>query len=792
MSLRLKYWSYRLLAPRALYKEKYQALQNLLEHDSKAHEEMALLQQAMLAASEDISKIRIRLDRFSAEVKAMAKAINALHPGPYSALVKYHKKFDFYARLLLAPPAYNAKAPYILDFSEITEKTSAVCGKKAANASFMAKELAAVLIPPGFVITCNAFFALFSENQREVITQLLQQIDLTDEKKLHDISREIQEIILNSSLPGVINTLLTDRLKEFEGPFAVRSSALGEDDIFSFAGQYESILHVEAANIADAWLKVIASKYSPAALSYRIRNGFDDYECAMAVLVQQMVESEISGVLYTGQKFQLNTILGEGEKLVSGEQQAEQLFLLPDGTLLDNTPQLITQEAAATLARIGAKIEALFQTPQDIEWAIDATDKLYILQARPLHNMERGEKLEESIEIKLPLLHQGKGLAGRVGSGKIFHLHNSKDMVELATVPDGSIVISKTSPPELTTILYRISGVICEQGAVASHLATIARELGIPLLLADNAFHIKDGIEVTIDCNSGGIYEGITEVPVHNQQAPKRYLDALQHITPLSLTNPGSKDFKVSNCRSLHDIIRFSHEKALQAIFEESSPASSRQSLRLASDIPLDIFLFDIGGAIRGRHGGSRKVPLKAVQSLPFHAIWKGLSHPDVKWVQKPFDWDAYHRIEMSGATPPPQDSIAFASYAAISPDYAHFNLRFGYHFTIVNTRCSLKRSKNYCLIRFAGGGSDDYQLALRVHFLAEVLERLGFSTTRKGNYLEARVEGVGKKELLKQLESLGHLLGASKLMDMILKDEAMAVDCVDQFFNGRYDFQQS
>ena len=94
-------------------------------------------------------------------------------------------------------------------------------------------------------------------------------------------------------------------------------------------------------------------------------------------------------------------------------------------------------------------------------------------------------------------------------------------------------------------------------------------------------------------------------------------------------------------------------------------------------------------------------------------------------------------------------------------------------------------------MLRFAGGGGDYEHLSLRINFLSAVLDRLEFSVEHKGDLLEARLLGIDGHSLQQKLDMLGRLLGASKLMDMVLDDDRQVASCVEEFYNGRYSFSQ-
>lgn len=117
--------------------------------------------------------------------------------------------------------------------------------------------------------------------------------------------------------------------------------------------------------------------------------------------------------------------------------------------------------------------------------------------------------------------------------------------------------------------------------------------------------------------------------------------------------------------------------------------------------------------------------------------------------------------------------------------------MRFGYHFTLVDALCGEDRRANYCQLRFAGGGGEYSGKVLRLEFLSAVLLRLGLEVTVKADLLDARLSDVDCEELCGVLDNLGRLLGASKLMDMVLKDELRVDDYVEQFFTGNYNFSR-
>jgi pyruvate,water dikinase len=810
-----KHWSYRIIAPGTLLRERYEALKRLLQFDIRSHEEMAELQDLLHDGHrEDFARIRRRFGIFSKQVTGMIDSLDTMDPGTYSSLKAYHKKFDFYTRFLLAPPAIKFEPPYTIPLAQITLENDLV-GNKAKHLAMLQASLD-IPVPKGFAVSSAGFHYFIEYNGlRDVINNELVAIDIYDPNGLKEISDRLVNIVQHSDLPPEIEKEMRAGVAPWgqksgvDLKIAVRSSAISEDGECSFAGQYSTVLNVSTDDIGKAYLDVIASKYSPEALFYRISQGLGDEETAMSVLIQEMVQARCSGVLYTegvdgneanNRDLHLHITPGLGEGLVSGTVNPDYYIIkrpVPAKLtkVVDNG--FITDKEVIQLATLGLRIEGYFDEAQDIEWAIDTEGKFFILQARELHVSEEVAEISVPENLEEMLLLKGCEKAARgISSGAI---HILKSTRELDNVPKGCVLVTHDSPPDLVRVMNRISAVISERGSRASHFATVAREFGIPFLTGvENARTLlEDSTTVTVDGNNGTVYSGQIDPLLEQVVKPTRkspyyrvLKEALKFITPLELVDPTGDNFTPEGCRSMHDIIRFCHEKALYSMFSTGKPGTGRGALRLDGDIPLDVFLFDVGGGIDVSKKDA-SIPLGSVNSIPFKALWKGLSHPDVQWKQKPFDWDAYDKIELAGGVPPKKDSFAFASYAVVGRDYLHFNLRFGYHFTIVDVMCSENSAENHCMLRFAGGGGDYEHLSLRINFLTGVLERQGFHVEKRGDLLEAKLAKLDKDILTGKLDMLGRLLGASKLMDMVLDGDEMVASCVEDFYNGRYSFSQ-
>jgi pyruvate,water dikinase len=130
----------------------------------------------------------------------------------------------------------------------------------------------------------------------------------------------------------------------------------------------------------------------------------------------------------------------------------------------------------------------------------------------------------------------------------------------------------------------------------------------------------------------------------------------------------------------------------------------------------------------------------------------------------------------------------AFASYAIVSQDYLNLNMRFGYHFIILDCLCTPVVEENHIKLRFAGGGELAGRI-LRLDFIAEILRRLSFSIHTAGDLLEAQLVRYTAEKILHRLDQTGRLLAATTLMDMVIKDRDMVNRMVEKFMAGDYNF---
>jgi pyruvate,water dikinase len=171
-------------------------------------------------------------------------------------------------------------------------------------------------------------------------------------------------------------------------------------------------------------------------------------------------------------------------------------------------------------------------------------------------------------------------------------------------------------------------------------------------------------------------------------------------------------------------------------------------------------------------------------------AVIKGLLDPGICWTETThFDWEEYDKIVMNGGIISADDA-SFGSYAVVARDYMNVNFRFGYHFVILDTRCTAETDNNYILFRFSGGGGSPEGRLLRAVFIKKILTRSGFIVDLKSDLIDARLEHVPFEEMEQTLEVTGRLLGATKIMDMYIKEDQDMDTLAAEFIDGRSDFR--
>ncbi len=779
----------------------------------------------------DFNRVAENYNALSLAVSDIIDDIQVVSGSGQEALRPYFKKLDTYARHLFAVETPDISEPWTLPLGSKDASDLFLSGGKASNLSKIYQG-PGFPIPEGFVVTTRAFNAFFDMNGlREKIDGLLSCLDLLTPDAVENTALEIRTLIHKAVVPSFIVRDIEDRIKTVWPEsnkalkLAVRSSAVGEDSTVSFAGQYRSVLDCRPEDIISAYKKVIISKYSRQALFYRVNCGLSDMETQMAVLVVEMVDARVSGVVYTDDPLEpgsdrivVHAVKGAGEPLVDGRAASKKVFIPKDrvrSLFKRKMPEILCRGATASkgplnenlaqaVAQYGFALEHFFQTPQDIEWCLDKDGQFYLLQSRPLQTVgiEALRPLDCRFEsISNPVLVSGGDIACHgIGSGPVFHARTKNAAHE---IPQGCVLVAANASPDLVRVLDKVAAVITLHGSSAGHFASVAREFGVPVLVnMPDAFDALPPLTmVTVDTHNKNVYEGrVKEMlespcariqPIANSPFMRRMSYVISFVSPLSLTDPESDNFNPGGCRSLHDIIRFCHETALGKMFHLSDKRwlKTGGTRKLEMEIPMKFNVLDVGGGIADHAKKKKAIGLKEIASIPMAAVLKGLTHPDIQWGEfSHFNWAEHDRIVMNGGIIS-ADNAMFASYAVLAENYANMNLKFGYHFVLVDAVCGPDVDENQIRFRFSGGGADIDQRLLRADFLVRILTRLEFDVDKKMDLVDAGFVSRDPEETIFHLDMLGRLLGATRLMDMYLKTHDQVEPFVDDFFKGRYHF---
>ncbi len=323
---------------------------------------------------------------------------------------------------LAQPDGYDA--PLVLAFTEICADDIAYVGGKGANLGELTG--AGFNVPPGFCVTTAAFeqFMGACPNAPELYT-LLESLPAGDVAATRQVSQLVREELQRVPMPLTVSKaiLAAWQAAGSEYAYAVRSSATAEDlPDASFAGQQDTYLNVRGEHaileqIRNCWISLFTER----AVLYRLQNGFDHRAVALSVVVQRMVEPDVSGIMFTAdpvsghrQIVSIDASFGLGEALVGGLVSADlyqvdkrQLRLVKrqispkqlairarseggvEQVALDAEQRMrpaLTDAQAMELARLGSRIEAHYGQPQDIEWAWQQGE-FYVLQARPITSL---------------------------------------------------------------------------------------------------------------------------------------------------------------------------------------------------------------------------------------------------------------------------------------------------------------------------------------------------------------------------------------------------------------------
>ncbi|SEN31355.1 phosphoenolpyruvate synthase [Halorientalis persicus] len=426
-------------------------------------------------------------------------------------------------------------------------------GGKAASLGELTA--AGLPVPPGFVVTAGTYRRFIEETGIDEELFEAVDVDAEDSKALAEAEARAQELILETEMPEDLREEILASYEDIgddEAFVAVRSSATAEDlPDASFAGQQETFLNVTGQDLLDRVKRCWASLFTQRATYYRQEQGFSHDKVDIAVVVQQMVEAEKSGVMFTShpstgeRQVIIEAAWGLGEGVVSGS-------VTPDNYVIDRETGAVTDVEVADkktmyskdpetgetnerpvpeekrnerviddteierLVELGEQVEDHYDTPQDVEWAI-FEGEVYMLQSRPITTISEdgesaatadGSGAAATQKDEEDVLLSGLGASPGIASGAV-RIVDKLD--QLDKVGEGDIIVTEMTTPDMVPAMKRAAGIVTSEGGMTSHAAIVARELGAPAVVGTGGATdaLEDDQLVTLDGDKGTIREGV-------------------------------------------------------------------------------------------------------------------------------------------------------------------------------------------------------------------------------------------------------------------------------------------
>lgn len=425
-------------------------------------------------------------------------------------------------------------------------------GGKGANLGELSS--AGFPVPPGFVVTATAYTrAMAASGAGAVLRQPLDPSVVEDEAALADAGRERRQAVLDAGMPDDLRRLVVEAYRALgpDQPVAVRSSATAEDTAAtSFAGMNESYTDVRGEDaVVDRIVACWASLWGSRAIAYRATQGVTD-EPAIAVVVQQMVASERSGVMFTADpatgdagRLVIEAAFGLGEVVVGGQVEPDTYVVAKDGPhVLDvhvgvqthkieprpggdrrvDLPaaearrRVLDDDALLAVAQFGIEVERHYGQPQDIEFAM-ADHQVWLVQSRPITTLgARRSRPAPAPPADQPsggtVLVTGLGAAPGLATGAVRILRSPTQSHHLSP---GEVLVAPMTSPDWVPTMRRAAALVTDGGGVTCHAAIVGRELHLPTVVAARTATtvLHDGDLVTVDGTTGRVLAGAVSAP---------------------------------------------------------------------------------------------------------------------------------------------------------------------------------------------------------------------------------------------------------------------------------------
>jgi pyruvate,water dikinase len=433
----------------------------------------------------------------------------------------------------------------IVPFEALGVGDTAIAGGKGANLGELCR--AGFPVPPGFVIGAAAYVrAMDDGGVRADLVKVERSIDVDDAGDLGEGASRLQELVRKAGLPAALRAALLEAYHRLGSNcrVAVRSSATAEDTAdTSFAGMNQTFTNVSGDDelckrIVDCWVSLFGERV----VAYRRTRGIDD-EPAIAVIVQEMVESERSGVMFTvdpstgdPSMIVVEGALGLGEVVVGGQVEPDTYRVAKEGPRLadirvgmqsfmiaadphggdrrvelspaDGGRRVLSDDEALDLARLAIRVEAHYGAPQDIEWAI-AGGKTFLVQSRPITTLGTAAEAPTSAgpDTRDVALVRGLGASPGLAVGRVRVIRSS---LEGKALQAGEVLVASMTSPDWVPVLRRAGALVTDGGGMTCHAAIVSRELGVPCVVGTRQATevLRDGELVTVDGAKGIVLEG--------------------------------------------------------------------------------------------------------------------------------------------------------------------------------------------------------------------------------------------------------------------------------------------
>lgn len=573
----------------------------------------------------------------------------------------------------------------VMPLDDLSVADNSLAGGKGANLGELVK--AELPIPPGFVVTSEAYVAAIGEAGLDhKLRAILARVQWGDEDSLQSASKSAMALLQDISLPAELVTEVAAGYRTLgrNAVVAVRSSGVSEDSVASsFAGINTSYTNVRGqAKLLDRIKGCWASLYGPRALAYRA-SVHQDSDPAMAVIVQQMIHSEQSGVMFTADpatgdttRIVVEAVFGQGEAIVAGMVEPDTYIIGKDPLRMVSTrvghqslevvsaanggdrtlhldaargaERVLADEQVLEIAGLGLRVEKHYGSPQDVEWA-RSHGRIWLVQSRPITTLAC-TPVDGDGQPSGTVLLRGLGASRGTATGRVRVLHTAQEAGQLR---QGEILVAPMTSPDWVPVMSRVAALVTDGGGVTCHAAIVARELGIPCIVgtrtATSSLH--DGDVVTVDARRGEVIGGraIPSVDIgrgrlagpgidHREAVGTRlyvnlaFADHAASAADLDVDGVGllRAEFMVTNALAgVHP--RLLLQRGQQPAFIDAMVASLGQVTRAFSPRPVVYRSIDFrSNEFRGLEGGAEFEPTEQNPVIDYRGCYRYLDQPDL------------------------------------------------------------------------------------------------------------------------------------------------------------------